>query len=164
MSLAIETGTENEILRKKSEPIDGIDKKILKLIKEMGIAMKKKKGVGLAAPQVGINKRLILVTLDNKIVVPMINPKITSHSDMTELGEEGCLSLPGQWGDIKRYCEITVEYLNEKSNKKILKLDSFNSRVVQHEIDHLDGILFTDYLDEEGSIFNVMSQEGVERL
>lgn len=162
--LKIETGTENEILRKKSEPVLSIDKKILKLIKEMGIAMKKQKGVGLAAPQVGINQRLILVTLDNKIVVPMINPKIISHSDFVEFGEEGCLSIPGKWGQVRRYSEIIVEYLDEKEDKKILKLNSFNARVVQHEIDHLDGILFIDYLDAEDNILNVMNQKGIEML
>ena len=164
MTLIIETGQDNETLRKKSEPVRQIDKKTLKLLKEMGESMKEEKGVGLAAPQVGENIRMILVLLNNKNLIPMINPVITVHSDETEVGEEGCLSLPGIWGNVKRYKEITVQYQNEKGEKQILKLECFNARVVQHEIDHLDGILFTDYLDAEDNLLNVMSQKESERL
>ncbi|MBU1017418.1 peptide deformylase [Patescibacteria group bacterium] len=164
MTLKIETGKENEILRTMSVPVKTIDKKILKLLKEMGKSMKEEKGVGLAAPQVGHNIRMILVLLDNKILVPMINPQITAHSDATDMGEEGCLSLPGIWGNVGRYHEITIEYQDEKGAKRILKLECFNARVVQHEIDHLNGVLFTDYLDAEDSLLNVMSQKETERL
>ena len=160
MLFSIETGTENEILRKKSELINSIDRTILKLIKDMKATMKKEKGIGLAAPQVGFNVRVILVTLDNKSVVPMINPKIILHSNATEFGEEGCLSVPGKWAQIKRYSEITVEYLDEKGSQQTLKLNELNARVVQHEIDHLDGILFTDYLESENNILNIIDYQG----
>lgn len=164
MSLNIETGQENEILRKKSAEVKKIDKSLLKFIKEMEKAMKKEKGVGLAAPQVGENIRVILVLLDNKILVPMINPEITGHCDDMEFGEEGCLSLPGQWGQVKRYKEITVRYLDTKGEGRTLKLEGFNARVVQHEVDHLEGILFTDYLDLEDNVLNVLDQREIERL
>ena len=84
----------------------------------------------------------------------MINPEITSHSSETVCGEEGCLSLPGQWAEIDRYKEITVQFLNEKGEKRSLKLDKLNARIVQHEIDHLDGILFTDYLNNLNNVLN----------
>jgi peptide deformylase len=164
MSLKIETGEENEVLRKKSGNISAIDKKILKLIKDMEKAMKEEKGVGLAAPQVGVNKRLIIVLLDNKITVPMINPDIIDHSNETEYGEEGCLSLPGKWGQVERFKQITVQYRDIKGEKRLLKLEGFNARIVQHEIDHLDGILFTDYLKTEDNIMNVLNQKEIERL
>ncbi|MBN2096026.1 peptide deformylase [Candidatus Peregrinibacteria bacterium] len=164
MTLVIETGQDNQILRRKSEPIKTIDKKILRLLKEMEKSMKEEKGVGLAAPQVGRNVRMILVLLNNKNLIPMINPEIIDHSDKTEVGEEGCLSLPGIWGNVERYHEITVKYLDEKGTDRILKLEGFNARVVQHEIDHLNGILFTDYLDAEDSLLNVMNQRETERL
>ena len=163
MALEIEIGENNEILRKKSGRIKAIDKKILKLIKDMEKILKKEGGVGLAAPQISESIRLILVLLDSKNLIPMINPEITSHSEETEYAEEGCLSLPGQWGDVKRYKEITVSYLDIKGEKRTLKLKKFNARVVQHEIDHLDGILFTDYLEEAGFL-NVMEQKEIERL
>jgi peptide deformylase len=164
MSLKIETGEKNEILRKKSEPVSVIDKKTAKFIKDMVKAMKEEKGVGLAAPQVGVNQRIIIVTLDGDIIVPMVNPDIIDHSDETEFGEEGCLSLPGKWGQVERYREIIVQFKDLKGEKRILKLEKFNARVVQHEIDHLDGILFTDYLKAEDNILNVMNQNMTERL
>ncbi len=164
MAIKIETGQDNEILRKKSELIKQIDKKVLKLLKEMEKSMKEEKGVGLAAPQVGENIRMILVLLNNKNLIPMINPVITVHSDATEIGEEGCLSLPGIWGNVKRYKEITARYQNEKGEKQILKLEGFNARIIQHEIDHLDGILFIDRLDSDGNLLNVMNQKESERL
>lgn len=164
MRLQIETGDGNEILRKKSTPVKEVDKKILKLIKDMEVSMADEKGVGLAAPQVGVNKRVIIVTLDDKKIMPMINPEITDHSGETICGEEGCLSLPGIWGQVERYQQIVVKFLNEKGHKMILKLDNFNARVVQHEIDHLDGILFTDYMKTEDGLLNVMMQKETERL
>jgi len=164
MTLKIETGEGNEVLRKKSGIVTAVDKKILKLIKDMEKAMKEEKGVGLAAPQVGVNKRLIIVLLDNKITVPMINPDIIDHSNETEYGEEGCLSLPGKWGQVERYKQIVVQFRDTKGEKRVLKLEGFNARVVQHEIDHLDGILFTDYLKTEDNILNVMNQREIERL
>ena len=164
MSLKIETGEGNEVLRKKSENVSAIDKKIMKLIKDMEKTMKGEKGVGLAAPQVGVSKRLIIVLLDNKITVPMINPDIIDHSNETEYGEEGCLSLPGKWGQVERFKQIAVQFIDSKGTKRVLKLEGFNARVVQHEIDHLDGILFTDYLKTEDNILNVMNQKEIERL
>ena len=164
MSLKIQTGQGNEILRKKSRSVKVIDRKILKLIREMGRAMKSEKGVGLAAPQVGESLRIIVVLLDGKNTVPMINPDITDHSYETECGEEGCLSLPGKWGQVQRYKTILVKYIDEKGEKRILKLEGFNARVAQHEIDHLDGILFTDYLKIEDEIQDVLFQKEVERL
>jgi peptide deformylase len=146
MSLHIETGTDNPILRKRSEPVKDITKQTLKLIKEMEKAMAKEQGVGLAAPQVGDNIRLILVLLNHKKVVAMINPEFLSRSVATNSGEEGCLSLPGQWGQVERFNEVTIRYLDPDGKDHVEKLSGFNARVVQHEIDHLDGILFTDHL------------------
>ena len=164
MKLKIETGDINEILRKKAAPVKTVDKKILKLIKDMEVSLFEEKGVGLAAPQVGVSQRVILVLVDGKKVMPMINPEITDHSDKTEYGEEGCLSLPGKWGQVQRYKQIIVKFQNEKGQNMMLKMDDFNARIVQHEIDHLDGILFTDYLNEEDNMLNLMRQKESERL
>lgn len=145
MILKLELGKDNPILRKKSKPIKSIDKKLKKFIKDMIATMHEAKGVGIAAPQVGVNDRLCIVTLNDKKVVPMINPEIIYKSDEKEWGEEGCLSLPKEFGDVERSKEITVTYLDESENQITLKLKDFNARVVQHEIDHLDGVLFIDY-------------------
>lgn len=161
--LEIVLGADNPILRKKSVPVKNIDKKLVKYIKEMRVAMDKAKGVGLAAPQVGNNIRLALVTIGKKVVA-IINPEIVDHSDAVELGEEGCLSLPGVWGKVNRYKEITLKYQDEKGHEIVMKLKGFDARVVQHEIDHLDGILFIDYLKESNEVLGMAKDVEMENM
>lgn len=150
--LPIEKGTDNEILRTKSAPIERIDKSIKKLAQNMVETMDKANGMGLAAPQVGVNKRMIIALFnydtDHEMIIPLINPEITSFSEEKNSCEEGCLSLPGLYKPVKRSSHIRVEFLDLKGNKQILELDEMNARVVQHEIDHLDGILFIDRVEE----------------
>jgi len=154
--LLIETGVENKILRSLSTPVERIDKSIKKLAKDMMETMEKANGMGLAAPQVGVNKRLIIVLLnyntDHEVVMPLINPKILSFSNEMNISEEGCLSLPGIYKPVKRSSHIRVEFLDIKGNKQILDLDDMNARVVQHETDHLDGILFVDRVEEDTEV------------
>lgn len=165
MILNIQTGRDNPILRNKSEPIREITKKTLKLVKDMQETMLSAGGVGLAAPQIGINERIILITLDNKKILEMVNPNIVSASKNTEVGEEGCLSLPGEWGKVRRPKEITIEFITSKGQKTIMKFTNFEAREIQHEIDHLDGILFTDYLDEGDITLDLLKSESeVERI
>lgn len=149
--LKVETGSDNQILRTKSVPIQKIVSKHHALIEEMRETMQQEEGVGLAAPQVGQNIRLILVTLVNskeREIVPMVNPEILRVSEKEICLEEGCLSLPGKFAEVVRPEEITVKYLNAKGQEKILSLGGMNARVVLHEIDHLDGILFIDRMVE----------------
>jgi peptide deformylase len=165
MILSIETGRDNKILRKKSDIIHDITKKTVKLIKDMEKTMVKNKGVGLAAPQVGINEQIILVTLDNKKILPMINPRILEVSDETAIAEEGCLSLPGEWGKVRRPKKVIVEFMTPKGQKTVMKFADFEAREIQHEIDHLDGVLFTDYLKEEDITLDMYnSKQEVERI
>jgi len=165
MILSIETGRDNKILRKKSDIIHGITKKTVKLIKDMEKTMVKNKGVGLAAPQVGINEQIILVTLDNKKILPMINPRILEVSDETAIAEEGCLSLPGEWGKVRRPKKVIVEFMTPKGQKTVMKFADFEAREIQHEIDHLDGVLFTDYLKEEDITLDMYnSKQEAERI
>lgn len=151
--LKIQTWDKNEILRTVSEPIK---KSELKDYKKLGAEMLKyiknpeNWGVGLAAPQVGYNKRLVVVSLlrdredeDFKTVI-MINPEILDHSEEKDLDIEGCLSVPGEQGKVARWHMIKLQYLDEKGKEKKLILEGLSARIVQHEIDHLDGILFTD--------------------
>ncbi len=164
MLLKIETGTDNPILRKKSEPIRQITKKTLKLIKDMEQTMHEAKGVGLAAPQVGVNERLILITLNNGIVLAMINPEIVGAGKASEYGEEGCLSLPGYWGEVERLKAITVRFLSPKGQGVTMEFKGFEAREIQHEIDHLNGILFTDYIEQEDLVFDPNSLGEVRNL
>ncbi|MDD3793206.1 MAG: peptide deformylase [Candidatus Gracilibacteria bacterium] len=155
--LKIETGNENPILRRVADKItDKNFNKAIKLGREMLKYIKDPEngGVGLAAPQVGHSIRLIIVSLlknredENFKTIMMINPEILEHSNSTECDSEGCLSVPGEKGDVERFKTIKLSYIDEKKSKKTLILEGLSARIVQHEIDHLDGKLFTDYLDK----------------
>lgn len=141
--------TPNPILRKKAKPVKNVkDPKIQKLIKEMVPTMKKKDGVGLAANQVGELKRIITVLLKDSCLV-LVNPEITSFSRKKEIDNEGCLSVPGEFGPVKRSCKIKLKGLNSEGKKMKLVAEGLLARVIQHECDHLDGILFIDKLENE---------------
>jgi len=146
--LEVQIGKDNPILRAKSIPVKNFDNAFKKFVKDMRLTMIKKDGLGLAAPQVGRNIRIIMVTLNSrtshKAVTAMINPEILSFGEEVETAEEGCLSLPGIWDKVERSKNITVSFIDFDGEKQILKLEGLNARVVQHEVDHLDGILFID--------------------
>lgn len=133
------------ILRKKSLPVNDIfDSEIQKLIPKMTKTMLTKDGVGLAAPQIGKNLRLIIMRHQDDNLI-MINPKITKKSWFKEWGEEGCLSVPGKYGEVKRHKKIKLEFNDEKNQKKIATFSGLSARIIQHEIDHLNGVLFIDH-------------------
>ena len=146
--LPVLTGTSNSVLRSVSLPIKKVDKNIQKLIKTMEVTVKKAKGVGLAAPQIGENIRLILVQMNGKQFLPMVNPEISEFSLDNTYDEEGCLSIPGEFGNVWRAKEVMVSFLDEVGRPKKLRLNDFSARIVQHEIDHLNGILFVDRISE----------------
>lgn len=132
------------ILRRKSQPIIDVSApEIQELLPQMFETMLKKDGVGLAAPQIGKNIRLIVVHIKDETLA-MINPKIVKRSLIKEWGEEGCLSVPGQYGEVRRCKKITVKYLDGKGKPRQLIAQGLLARVIQHENDHLDGILFID--------------------
>lgn len=146
--MKVETGAENEVLRALSVPVKSVTGELRSFALDMIKTMHAEKGVGLAAPQVGRNIRLIVCILNvgekNEIIIPMVNPVILESSKETNPGEEGCLSLPGVWGKVERSNSIMVRFMNLKNNDQTLELNDFNARIVQHEIDHLDGVLFVD--------------------
>ncbi|MAV82322.1 MAG: peptide deformylase [Pelagibacteraceae bacterium] len=138
------------ILKNVCEPLEQVDPQHKLLIKDMFQAMYEANGVGLAAPQVGINKRIFVIDPQarEEIQTPMamINPKIIKISNTLTTFEEGCLSFPNHYAELERPEEITVEFLDENNKKQILVTKDFTSRVIQHELDHLNGILFVDHL------------------
>jgi len=154
--LRIETWIKNKILTTVSDNIKTSEyKKYVKLGNEMIKYIKNPKHwwVGLAAPQVWYNKRLIVVSLiidwdseESFKTVMMMNPVITDHSDSTNIDVEGCLSIPWKKWKVSRYDNIKLIYMDEKWQQRSLILDSLKARIVQHEIDHLDWILFTTKL------------------
>ena len=133
------------VLRKKCEEVKEITEEIKNLSWDIVETLEKNEGVGLAAPQVGELKRIIVVQTENQPRV-LINPKIIKKSKEIEIIEEGCLSFPGLFLKIKRAKEVEFEALNENGEKICLKAEGLPARIFQHEIDHLDGILFIDRL------------------
>ena len=140
------------ILRKKSKPIEKVDDELRRLLDDMLETMYAAPGIGLAAVQVGILKRLIVIDIskdkDKKEPLFLINPKITSKSKQTSTYEEGCLSLPGHFAEIERPAECEINFIDYNGKKKEIKADGLLSTCIQHEVDHLDGVLFIDYLSK----------------
>ena len=138
------------ILKKECLPVPQVDDHHRDLISQMYDVMYKANGVGLAAPQVGIDMRIFILDSgareEEKKPLTMINPVLVSLDEETTPSEEGCLSFPEQFAEIDRPDKLTVEYLDEKNKKKVLSTDGFTSRIIQHELDHLNGILFVDHL------------------
>lgn len=136
------------VLRKRCKKVKKIDKELKKLIVDMAQTMEKDQGMGLAASQVGVLKRVITVQADFKgqRILGLINPKIKKKSKEKEINTEGCLSFPGIFLEIKRAKEVVVEALDYNGKKIHLKAKGLLARVLEHEIDHLDGILFFDRL------------------
>jgi len=152
--LPIEQGDDNKILRAVSEPLKKPDKKLGKFLDDMKDTMFAAEGVGLAAPQVSKNIRVVVCRFNNatshEIIVDMINPEILDMSDKTEVHEEGCLSLPGKWAKCERSYEVSVKFLDRKGREQVLKLKGLNARIVQHEVDHINGKLYIDRIREQG--------------
>lgn len=138
----------NPVLRKKCEEVKEINGEIKKLIDDMIETMEKNHGIGLAAPQVGTFKRIIVLKADltESDISALINPKIIKKSSEAEIGEEGCLSFPGLYLKIRRAKRVEAEGLDINGKKIKLMADDILARILQHEIDHLDGILFFDRL------------------
>ena len=139
------------ILRKKANKLNNIQEEDIKLANKMMEVMKEAPGIGLAANQVGILKQIVTINFEdkknnNQANYILFNPTIISYSKETTVIEEGCLSLPEQYADVERPKEITIEYIDK--NKKLItrEVDGFEARILQHEIDHLSGKLFVDYL------------------
>lgn len=130
------------ILRKIAKPVSDVNDNIKKLMKNMYETMKYENGVGLAAPQIGISKRVIVVDIGDGAIY-LANPEII-HSSGVQKGPEGCLSIPNTNGNVVRFEEIKVVGLDENNRKIEIHAEGFKSRALQHEIDHLNGILFTD--------------------
>jgi len=138
------------ILKKECISLPQVDDHHRDLIKQMYAAMYEANGVGLAAPQVGINKRIFILDSsareEEKSPIAMINPTLISIDEKIVPYEEGCLSFPEHFAEIDRPDQLTIEYIDENNEKQTLTTDGFESRIIQHELDHLNGILFVDHL------------------
>lgn len=135
----------DKVLKEKAQPVDYIDKKLKKLLDDMGETMYHADGVGLAAPQVGVSLRVIVLDVGDGLI-EIVNPVIVEREG-TEKGTEGCLSVPGVFGEVERAAKVTVEGLNRFGKKVKVSGEGLLARALQHEIDHLDGVLFIEKAD-----------------
>jgi len=142
----------NEILRKKSLPVDSVDKDLQILMDDMLETMYAAPGIGLAAIQVGIPKRVIVLDIEqkegSKKPLFFVNPEIIQKSKNLSTYEEGCLSVPGQFAEIDRPDKCHIKYLDYYGEKKEINAEGMLATCIQHEMDHLEGILFIDYLSK----------------
>ena len=140
------------ILRKKSEDLENVNDNTRKLLDDMLKTMYAAPGIGLAAVQVGILKRLIVIDIskekEKKNPLFLINPEIIFQSKNTSTYEEGCLSLPGHFAEIERPTECQIKYVDYNGKKRELKAGGLLATCIQHEVDHLNGVLFIDYLSK----------------
>ena len=138
---------EDPILRKKSRRVEHINDRIKELIQDMLETMYDAQGVGLAAPQVGILRRVVVIDVGEGPVI-LINPVIT-HQEGEEIAAEGCLSLPGIHEKVLRPSSVTVKFIDLQGKEKSLTGEGYLARAICHEVDHLDGVLFTDKIYKE---------------
>jgi len=172
--LQIENPDDKKILKTRCHPIKAITPALKQLAADMFETMHAANGVGLAAAQVGISQRIAVIWIPPEVeeradgtrveVAPeesyvLINPQIVKTSTSEEIGQEGCLSLPGWYGDVPRHSWVTVEYQDlDGKYRRIRKADGLLGRALQHEIDHLDGVLFTERIRDLSTLKDHRSQ------
>ncbi|MBQ7872368.1 MAG: peptide deformylase [Clostridia bacterium] len=145
----------DDILRKRCRPVEEITPKIHRLLDDMAETMRAAQGVGLAAPQVGILRRIVVIEVEEGNLIELINPKIIAYAGEQE-GTEGCLSVPNKWGTVKRPMHVTVRALNRHGEEFEITGSGFLARAFCHELDHLDGKL---YIDIASAIETVPAEE-----
>lgn len=139
----------DDILRKKCRPVTAFDEKLHILLDDMRETLAKAEGAGLAAPQVGMLRRVVIIDVHDKNgVIELINPEIID-TDGVQCGGEGCLSLPGEWHEVERPLKVTVKAQDRNGNEFTLTGEGLLARAFCHELDHLDGVLFIDRMKSE---------------
>ena len=133
----------DHILREKCPEIKEITPEILRLIDDMVETMHSADGIGLAAPQIGIPKRLVVIDIQEGDIMVLVNPRVVEQSG-EDLAIEGCLSFPGLYGEVPRASRVKVEAMNKDGEIVVVDADGLLARALQHEIDHLNGVLFVD--------------------
>jgi peptide deformylase len=153
--------SEYPVLRQKAKKVRRVDASAQKLIDDMFESMHAANGLGLAAPQIGVSLRVLVIELpkgeessDSSDPIALVNPEIVK-ADGEQFGEEGCLSIPGYVGMVRRAMKVTVKGLNRKGKEVRVKGEGLLARALQHEIDHLDGVLFTDRLEKPEDLYRL---------
>jgi len=151
------------VLRQKAKKVHRVDPSIKQLVEDLIETVQVANGAGLAAPQIGVPLRAIVTRVDDQIHV-VLNPELVQMSDEEIEADEGCLSIPGWYGPVKRKERVTVRGQSQTGKSIKIKAEGWEARAFQHEVDHLDGILFTDRMDDPSKLHEVESQEEEEEL
>ena len=156
----------DRVLRQPAKRVAKVDNNLRNLVRKMLQTMYSEDGIGLAAPQVGMNKQLLVVDADpeNSAAPPLVlvNPKIVSYSDELAAGQEGCLSIPGVYLDVVRPAAIEVSFKDETGKPRKMKVDDLVARVIQHEMDHLSGVMFVDRVENAIALNQELKKNGFE--
>ena len=157
----------DEVLRQPARRIGKVNEQVRELARDMLRSMYTAKGIGLAAPQVGVHQQLLVIDLDleNAATPPLvlINPEISSASAGLDTYEEGCLSIPGVYLNVVRPTEIELSYRDEMGRPRKMKADGLMARCIQHEMDHLNGVLFVDRVTDHASLQKELKEKGFNR-
>lgn len=153
----------DSVLRQKCKRIHRVDESVKRLIDDLIDTVEDARGAGLAAPQIGVPLRAIVTTVDDRLHV-VINPEIVDMSEDEVEQDEGCLSIPGLWGPLTRNLRVTVRGLSRTGKPIKIKAEGLEARAFQHEIDHLDGILFIDRIKDRSKLYRVVDAKEAEEL
>jgi peptide deformylase len=153
----------DSVLRQKAKKVSKIDGSIQRLIDDMIETMQKTNGVGLAAPQVGVALRVVVLQMPDEEPIAIINPEIVKRSGEREV-TEGCLSVPGYYGEIKRSVSVAVKGLDRNGKKIRIKATDLKAQALEHEFDHLDGILYVDHIESQDKLHKIEPEAGAEAM
>ena len=153
---------DDPVLRKKAKKVPRIDDSIQKLIDDMIEAMHHANGVGLAAPQIGVSLRVIVLQMPEEGPIAIINPEIVK-TDGTQEVTEGCLSVPGYYGEITRSASVTVKGKNREGKAIRVKATGLIAEALEHEIDHLNGVLYIDHLESQEHLHTIEASDTTKR-
>ncbi len=163
MAMRIMRHLPDPVLRQKAKRVPTIDSSIQRLIDDMVETMQQANGVGLAAPQVGVSLRVVVVQMPGEEPMAIINPKIVKRAGEREV-TEGCLSLPGYAGEIKRSLSVTVKGQNRQGKAIRLKATGLMAEALEHELDHLNGILYVDHIESQDKLHKIEPETGDGRM
>ncbi|MEO1620215.1 MAG: peptide deformylase [Cyanobacteria bacterium J06632_3] len=154
----------DRVLRQPAKRVSKVDNSLRDLVRKMLQTMYSEDGIGLAAPQVGVNKQLLVIDSDPETAstppLVLVNPKITGYSQELAKGQEGCLSIPGVYLDVVRPAAVEVSFKDETGRPRKIKADDLLARIIQHEMDHLNGVMFVDRVENSIALNQELNKNG----
>ena len=161
--LAMRYLSSDSVLRQKAKRVSTVDSSIQRLIDDMIETMRQTNGVGLAAPQVGVSLRVVVLQMPGEETMAIVNPQIVKRSGEREV-TEGCLSVPGYYGEIKRSVSVTVKGWDRQGEAIRIKATSLMAQALEHELDHLNGIVYIDHIESQDKLHKIEPDTGTEAM